>query len=96
MQSLGFAYAMLPALKRLYPDPQEYRARLQLHMEYFNTQPYLASFILGAAVRMEEERATGRAPAAGSMPAAEEYLDGAAGSAGGQFLLGCAQAAGSA
>lgn len=60
MQSLGFAYAVLPALRRLYADPGEYRSRLQLHMEYFNTQPYLASFILGAAVRMEEERATGR------------------------------------
>jgi PTS system mannose-specific IID component len=60
MQSLGFAYAILPALRRLYPDREEYRSRLSLHMEYFNTQPYLASFILGAAVRMEEERASGR------------------------------------
>ena len=60
MQSLGFAFAMLPALGRLYPDPEEFRSRLKLHMEYFNTQPYLASFILGAAVRTEEERASGR------------------------------------
>ena len=59
MQSLGFAYAMLPALRRLYPGREEFRARLSLHMEYFNTQPYLASFILGAAVRLEEERAAG-------------------------------------
>ncbi len=59
MQSLGFAYALSPVLKRLYPDPEEYRSRLDLHMEYFNTQPYLASFILGAAARIEEERASG-------------------------------------
>ena len=61
MQSLGFAYALSPVLKRLYPDEGEYRSRLRLHMEYFNTQPYLASFILGAAARMEEDRASGRA-----------------------------------
>ncbi len=59
MQSLGFAYAMQPALRRVYPDPDEYRARMGLHMEYFNTQPYLASFILGATVRLEEDRALG-------------------------------------
>ncbi len=60
MQSLGFAYAMQPVLRKLYPDQEEYRSRLGLHMEYFNTQPYLAAFILGATARMELERATGR------------------------------------
>jgi mannose/fructose/N-acetylgalactosamine-specific phosphotransferase system component IID len=60
MQSLGFAYALSPVLKRLYPDPGEYGSRLQQHMEYFNTQPYLAPFILGAVARIEEDRASGR------------------------------------
>ena len=60
MQSLGFAYAIEPVLRKLYPDKSEYEARLRLHMDYFNTQPYLASFILGAVVRLEEDRATGR------------------------------------
>jgi PTS system mannose-specific IID component len=63
MQSLGFSYALLPVLKKLYPDRAEFEARLRLHMEYFNTQPYLASFILGAVVRLEEDRAAGRASA---------------------------------
>ena len=60
MQSLGFAYAIQPVLRRLYPDQEEYRSRLNLHMEYFNTQPYLAAFILGATAKMELERASGR------------------------------------
>ncbi len=59
MQSLGFAYAIEPLLRRLYPDQEEYRSRLSLHMEYFNTQPYLAAFILGATARTEQERASG-------------------------------------
>lgn len=59
MQTLGFAYAMEPALRKLYPDQAEYEARLRVHLEYFNTQPYFASFILGGAVRLEQDRATG-------------------------------------
>ena len=60
MQSLGFAFAIEPVLRKLYPDQAEYESRLRIHLEYFNTQPYLASFILGAVVRMEEDRAFGR------------------------------------
>ncbi|MDA8099230.1 MAG: PTS system mannose/fructose/sorbose family transporter subunit IID [Nitrospiraceae bacterium] len=60
MQSLGFSFAMIPALRRLYPDPEEFAERLRFHMDYFNTQPYFASFILGAAAKLEEERAAGR------------------------------------
>jgi mannose PTS system EIID component len=64
MQSLGFCYAIEPVLRKLYPDQAEYEARLRLHMDYFNTQPYLASFILGATVRLEQDRASGRNSAA--------------------------------
>jgi len=60
MQSLGFAYAIEPVLNKLYPDRAEYESRLKLHLDYFNTQPYLASFILGAVVRMEQDRAAGK------------------------------------
>lgn len=60
MQSLGFAYAIEPVLRKLYPEQAEYASRLRLHTDYFNTQPYLASFILGAAVKIEQDRATGR------------------------------------
>jgi mannose/fructose/N-acetylgalactosamine-specific phosphotransferase system component IID len=63
MQSLGFAFAMMPVLRRLYPDRTERSARLQDQMEYFNTQPYFANFVLGAAARAEEERASGVVPA---------------------------------
>jgi PTS system mannose-specific IID component len=60
MQTIGFAYALEPVLRKLYTDPSEYENRLKFHMDYFNTQPYFASFILGATVRMEQDRASGR------------------------------------
>jgi mannose/fructose/N-acetylgalactosamine-specific phosphotransferase system component IID len=67
LQSLGFAFALIPILRRLYPDREEFTGRLAAHMEYFNTQPYLASFVLGAAARAEEDRASGRNAAADNM-----------------------------
>ncbi len=60
MQTIGFAYALDPVLRKIYSDPSEYEARLRVHTDYFNTQPYFASFILGAVVRMEQDRAFGR------------------------------------
>ncbi|MGH7738547.1 MAG: PTS system mannose/fructose/sorbose family transporter subunit IID, partial [bacterium] len=52
----GFAFALLPVFRKLYPAEAR-GAALVRHLEYFNTHPYMASFILGAAARMEAERA---------------------------------------
>jgi len=60
-QGVGWAYAIAPALERLYPDPTIRAARLAEHTAYFNTQPTLASLALGAVVRLEEARAQGQA-----------------------------------
>ena len=54
LQSLGFAYAMEPALERIYPAAGDRRLALQRHLGFFNSNPVLAAAILGCAVRMEE------------------------------------------
>ena len=64
-QGLGWAYALLPALRRLYPDAALRRERLAEHTAYFNTQPTLASLALGAAIGAEEDRAQGVGDASG-------------------------------
>jgi mannose/fructose/N-acetylgalactosamine-specific phosphotransferase system component IID len=58
-QGLGWAWALQPALERLYPDPVEFRERLAEHTAYFNTQPTLASLALGTLAAIEEGRAAG-------------------------------------
>jgi PTS system mannose-specific IID component len=58
-QGLGWAWALEPALRRLYPDATERRERLAQHTAYFNTQPTLASLALGAVAALEERRAGG-------------------------------------
>jgi PTS system mannose-specific IID component len=52
----GFAFALAPILRKLYLKADQPRC-FQRHLEYFNTQPYMASFILGAVARMEMEKA---------------------------------------
>lgn len=58
-QGLGWAWALEPALARLYPDAASRRERLAEHTAYFNTQPTLASLALGAVARLEETRVEG-------------------------------------
>jgi mannose/fructose/N-acetylgalactosamine-specific phosphotransferase system component IID len=55
MQALGFAYSIEPVLRRLYPDEFEYRAALERHLVFFNTNPIVgAPLIVGSAAAMEE------------------------------------------
>ncbi|EKQ16529.1 PTS system mannose-specific IID component [Lacticaseibacillus paracasei] len=59
MQNGGWAYTMIPALKRLYHTKEDRSAALKRHLEFFNTHPYLASPIIGVTMALEEERANG-------------------------------------
>lgn len=56
LQGLGFFYVVLPALKRIYSADQLPKMARR-HMGYFNTHPYLAPLVVGAVIKMEEERA---------------------------------------
>ena len=59
MQNGGFCYAMIPAIKKLYKSDEDRAAALQRHLEFFNTQPYVASPVIGVTLALEEERANG-------------------------------------
>lgn len=59
MQNGGWAYALIPALKKLYPNKEDATAALKRHLEFFNTHPYIAAPILGVTLALEEDRANG-------------------------------------
>ncbi|MBE8954083.1 MAG: PTS mannose transporter subunit IID [Quinella sp. 2Q5] len=60
MQSMGFCVSMMPILKRIYGDNvEEMKAALKRHLEFFNTQPFVAAAIMGIIGAMEEKRANG-------------------------------------
>jgi mannose PTS system EIID component len=75
MQNLGFAYAIDPALRALYPDPDLRRGALGRHLGFFNCHPYTAAAILGGAIHHEERVAAG-AEAAGAPLAYKATLQG--------------------
>ncbi len=59
MQNLGWAYSLIPAIKKLYTTKEEQAAALERHLEFFNTHPYVAAPIMGVTLALEEERANG-------------------------------------
>lgn len=59
MQNLGLAYALIPAIKKLYTSKEDRAAALKRHLEFFNTHPYVAAPIIGVTLALEEERANG-------------------------------------
>jgi len=61
MQNVGWAYTLIPAIKKLYKTKEDRTAALKRHLEVFNTHPYVASPIIGVTLALEEERATGAA-----------------------------------
>ena len=59
MQNLGFAFSILPGLRKIWKNPADVNASLRRHMNTFNTQPYMSGFVLGLALKLEGEAASG-------------------------------------
>ena len=59
MQNGGWAFSMIPAIKKLYKTKEDRAAALERHLEFFNTQPFMANPIFGVTLALEEERANG-------------------------------------
>ena len=59
MQNGGWAFSLIPAIKKLYKTKEERSAALTRHLEFFNTHPYVASPIIGVTLALEEDRANG-------------------------------------
>ncbi len=54
-QNSGFAFAIIPVLKKLYTTQQSMAAALKRHLQFFNTSPYGSTLIIGIVAAMEEQ-----------------------------------------
>ncbi len=54
-QNTGFAFTIIPVLKRLYTTKQSMAAALKRHLQFFNTSPYGSTLIFGVTAAMEEQ-----------------------------------------
>lgn len=59
MQNGGWAFSLIPALRKLYPNKEDATQALKRHLEFFNTHPYIAAPILGVTLALEEDKANG-------------------------------------
>ena len=53
--NIAFAYAMIPVLRKLFPQKEEASKALKRHLEYYNVTNQCMTFNLGIASAMEEE-----------------------------------------
>ncbi len=61
LQALGQANAMVPVIRKLYPDDKERQVQeLKKYFVFYNTEPsFIGTMIPGVAAAMEEQRANG-------------------------------------
>jgi PTS system mannose-specific IID component len=62
MQNLGLLVTLLPWLRTRRRDLTADRVFCRRYYEFFNTNPYLANFVIGGLVRLEEDRDGGEVP----------------------------------
>lgn len=56
-QALGYTYAMLPVLRRFYPDKEKRVEAMKRHNVLFNTTPTMGGIITGLTASMEKKAA---------------------------------------
>lgn len=57
MQAGGFAYSIIPALKKIHGNNKaDFAKALKNHLQFFNASPKLFTFLLGTAIAMEENK----------------------------------------
>ncbi|MBF0405927.1 MAG: PTS system mannose/fructose/sorbose family transporter subunit IID [Candidatus Riflebacteria bacterium] len=59
MMSMGLVYSLKPGLDIIYPEPEKRIPAYRRHMEYFNTNPYFSSILVGVILMLEEKLARG-------------------------------------
>ncbi|MDZ7336991.1 MAG: PTS system mannose/fructose/sorbose family transporter subunit IID [candidate division KSB1 bacterium] len=62
MLALGFCSALIPIARRVAGTQSQRAAFLQRHLQFFNTHPYTASWVLGAVAKLEQQATTQKWP----------------------------------
>ncbi|MTI65520.1 MAG: PTS system mannose/fructose/sorbose family transporter subunit IID [Firmicutes bacterium] len=56
MQALGFLWAILPVLQRIYKKGDKLKEAMKRHLHFYNTNPVMSPLILGASIALEEDK----------------------------------------
>ncbi|MBF0543552.1 MAG: PTS system mannose/fructose/sorbose family transporter subunit IID [Candidatus Riflebacteria bacterium] len=58
MMNMGLLYSLKPGLDEIYADPELRASAYRRHLDYFNTNPYFSSILMGVLLFLEEKLAT--------------------------------------
>lgn len=56
MQASGWLFGLLPALKKIHTNKADLSKAMQGHMGFFNTHPFLVTFVMGVVLAMERSK----------------------------------------
>lgn len=57
MQAAGWLYCILPGLEKIHTDKDDLSASMQHNLEFFNTHPFLVTFVMGIVLSLEQQKA---------------------------------------
>lgn len=57
MQAAGWLYGMLPGLEAVHTDKEDLAASMEHNLEFFNTHPFLVTFVMGIVLSLEQQKA---------------------------------------
>jgi PTS system N-acetylgalactosamine-specific IID component len=57
MQALGWLVSILPGLQKIHTDEEDLKLYMAHNLEFFNTHPFLLTFVLGIVLSMEQKKA---------------------------------------
>lgn len=57
MQAAGWLYGILPGLKEIHKDKEDLALSMGHNLEFFNTHPFLVTFVMGIVLSLEEQKA---------------------------------------
>lgn len=57
MQAAGWLYGILPGLEKIHTNKEDLSASMAHNLEFFNTHPFLVTFVMGIVLSLEQQKA---------------------------------------
>lgn len=57
MQAAGWLYGILPGLQKIHTNDEDLSKSMKHNLEFFNTHPFLVTFVMGIILSLEQQKA---------------------------------------
>lgn len=57
MQAAGWLWSILPGLQKIHTNKEDLAASMEHNLEFFNTHPFLVTFVMGIVLSLEQQKA---------------------------------------